>query len=267
MAFPNQVHMSEGEQFSVYNSQRWPVGMKGILPDGREFRFAEVGGSNIATARVCQSEVPGANFDELAVPAAEAINQTVLTITNGVTTIAKDDFKEGYINVEDDTGEGHLYKIKTNAAEGAGSANFDVTIENSQRWEETATANSGAKAKGIVVAWTTATTVGLTKSPYRDVIIHPSPPTAAVVGATCRALAANLFGWLQVKGPASVLTEGTLVIADSVQPSSSADGAVTPMTLTEGTPNTEIAANVGVCMEVAATTEESLIALSIPGFS
>ena len=263
MSFPSMIHGTEGEQFSVYSEKRHPLGTLMALPDGRSYRFANIGGTAIATARVCQSEVPGANFDELVVPAAEAAEETTVEITNGATTIAANLFNEGYINVEDDAGEGHLYKIKSHEVEGAGSANFDVNIERGKFYDD----DAGGNKHGLVVAWTSATTVGLTRNPYDDVIIHPSPPTAAVVGCTPRALAANKFGWLQVKGPASVLTEGTLVIADSVQPSSSADGAVTPMTLTEGTPNTEIAANVGVCMEVAATTEESLIALQIPGFS
>ena len=262
MAFPNQIALTEGEQFSVYSEKRWPFGLKGILPDGREYRFSEIAGTAVATARLCQMEVPGANFDELVV-AAEAAEEDTVAITNGATTFGKDAWAEGFLNVEDDAGEGHLYKVKSNAAEGAGSAAFNLVIERGKYYDD----DAGGNKHGLVVAWTTSTTVGLTKHPFQDVIIHPSPPTGAVVGVTPRALGANKFGWLQVKGPASVLTEGTLVIADSAQPSSTTDGAVTPFTLTEGTPNTEIAPPVGVCMEVAATTEQSLIALQIPGFS
>lgn len=263
MSFPSLIHMNEGEQFSEYTDQRWPLGQKAALPDGREYRYALIGGVNIATGKLTQAEVPGANFDELAVPAAEALGQTVLTITNGATTAVKDLFAEGYVNVEDDTGEGYLYKIKSSAAELAGSAPIDITIENSRRNVVTGAAEG---TKGLMLAWTTLTTVGLTKSPFRDVIIHPSPNTAVLTGVTPRPLTAARYGWLQVRGPASVLVQGTHVIGLSVQPSSSADGAVTPFTLTEGTPNTEITPVCGDCMEVAATTEHGLVNLKVAGW-
>ena len=60
-----------------------------------------------------QSEVPGANFDELALPAAVIVGDRTFNITNGVTTIALGDFDEGYLNVEDDAGEGRVYQIET----------------------------------------------------------------------------------------------------------------------------------------------------------
>lgn len=240
------LNAPEGEQYNTYTNQRWPLGTLMMLQDGRKFRFFENGATALAAGRLIQSEVPGANFDELAIPSAVAVNTKAFNVTNGATAITLNQFAEGYMNVEDDAGEGHLYKIAGNAAEAAGSAPFEVQL-----------------AHGILVAFTTATTVGLTKSPYRDAIIHPSPPTAAVLGVTPVAVAANAFGWVQTWGPCSVLTEGTLVIGDSVQASSSADGAVTPFTLTEGTPNVEITPVVGWCMELAATTEHSLVFLTI----
>lgn len=262
MSFPGLIFGSEGEQFSEYTSQRWPLGTKLLFDDGREYRYALIGASNIAAAKLCQSEVPGANFDELVVPAAVPIGTKSITITNGATTAVKDLFAEGYINVEDDTGEGHLYKIKGNAAEGAGSAPIVVDIVGGKRDVATST----DLLSGILVAWTTSTTVGLTRSPFAQVIIHPSPNTACLTGVTPRALTAGRYGWLQVRGPASVTTEGTVIIGLSVKPSASADGAVNPWILTEATPNTEITPACGNVMEVAATTEESLICLAVAGW-
>jgi hypothetical protein len=258
------IHGTEGEQFSVYSEQRHPYGTLMCLPDGRRYRFAEIGATNIVAGALCQAEVPGANFDELAVPAAVAQEATTLGITNGSTAINADDFNEGYVNVEDDIGEGHLYKIKDTPA--VGSTNLaSIEIERG-KWQDDPSAGDPNSKHGIVVAWTTATTVGLTKNPFKDVIIHPSPNTAVLTGVTPRALAANKFGWLQVGGPASVITQGTLAIGLSCQPSSSADGAVAPFTLTEGTPNTEITPVCGNVMEVAATTEESLVNLRVAGW-
>lgn len=238
----------EGEQFNTYTTKRWPLGTKMVLQDGRAFRFALNGAVALSAGRLVQSPVPGANFDELAIPAAVPIGTRAFNITNGATTITADQFADGYLNVEDDTGEGHLYSIAGNDAEAVGSANFEVRLK-----------------RGIIVALTTATTVGLTRNPFAAVIVHPSPNTARVLGVTPVAVAAGAYFWLQTSGPCSVLTEGTLVIGLSCQPSSTADGAVTPFTLTEGTPNTEITPVVGHVMEVAATTEHSLVHLLLDG--
>ena len=246
MAFPSVIFAPEtsGEHFNSYTNKRWPYGTKLILQDGREYRWSKIGATLVATGKLVQSEVPGANFDELALPAAVAANAKEFDFTNGASTIAAGDFDEGFLNIEDDAGEGHLYKIIDHDADGAGSAAVTVFL-----------------ATGVILAMTTVTTVGIVKHPTKDVIIHPSPQTAAVVGCTTREMAANRFGWVQTKGPASVLVQGTHVIGDLVVPSATTDGACMPSAAYE----TDGPA-VGTCMEVAATTEHGLVALDILGF-
>jgi len=251
MSFPALIHGTEGEQFSTYTDKRWPLGTKMILQDGREYRFGQAAGTGIAVGKLCAATANGGNFDELAIPTAVAAGTRTFNITNGATTIAANDFEDGYVNVEDDTGEGHLYKIKSHGIEAAGSAAVEVTL-----------ANPG----GVKVAFTTSTTVGLMTSPYKDVIIHPSPNVTALVGVTAAAVTADYYGWFQVRGPGSVLIDGTVVIGDSVMASDATDGAVEAFGLTEGTPNVEIAPIVGTVIEVAATTEHGHILLDVPGW-
>lgn len=235
------------EPYNTYSNRRYPLGTLLITQDGRKFRFCENGAVALSAGVVVQSPVPGANFDELAIPAAVAAGARAFSITNGATAITADQFAGGYLNVEDDAGEGHLYLIEGNAAEAAGSAAFEIRL-----------------ASGIETALTTASTVGLTQHPFADVIIHPSPATARLVGAAPHAVAANEFFWAQVGGPASVLTEGTLVINEKAFDSATADGAAAPGVLTEGTPNTGLGQHeVGIVMEVAATTEHSLLFLTL----
>lgn len=257
MSFPALIHGTEGEQFSVYSEQRHPLGTLMCLPDGRSFRFTEIGGSNIATSRLCAHPAQDANFDELAVVAAEAQEEVTVEITNGATTIAANLLDEGYVLVEDDAGEGHLYKIRSHEIEAAGSANFDVTFERGKWYDD----DAGGNKHGLVVAWTTATTVGLFRAPFRDVIIHPSPPVTALAGVTPRALNANKFGWLQVGGFASVLTDGTIVIARKVMASDAVDGAVEVMVIDPA--GVDDYQEVGVCVAVSADTEHSAIKLTL----
>lgn len=248
MGLVNVVPGVEGEQFKFTADQRFALGARMVMADGREFRYAKMGAAAGAPGNLYQSEVPGANFDELVVPAAVAVGSKTVTVTNGATAITKDMFAEGYLNVEDDAGEGRLYKIKSNTADAA-SGPVTITL---------------AVGASIQVALTTASTVGLTKNPLMSVIIHPSPPTAALAGVAVAAVTAAYFCWLQTRGPVSVLGTGTLVIGKSCVASVTVDGSVDPPALTEAAPNTGLDQQfVGTVMEAAATTEYSLVNLKI----
>lgn len=257
MAFPNIIFGNEGEQYNTYAAEvgndnvprsRWPVGTKMVLQDGREFRFGQAGASTLAVGKLDVAPAIGANFDNLVVPAAVAAGEKEVTITNGATAIAAGDFADGYLNVEDDAGEGELYKIKSHTVDGAGGAAVTVTLYS-----------------GLKVALTTASTVGLAPSPYRNVIIHPSPPVSLVVGVPNAELTTLRWGWFQTRGVASVLADGTPTIGLSAMASNAVDGALETWGLTEATPNTEIAAAVGLTIETAVDTEYGLFALAIPG--
>ncbi len=231
-----------GDQFSggsTADQRNHPLGSGMIFADGRRFRYGRAAATEIATARLCQQTLNDANFDELVVPTARSIGDKQVTITNGVTAITVDLFKDGYLNVEDDTGEGYLYTIAGNSAAANGAA---ITVDIRDR-------------SGLQVAWTTATTVNVFASPYGRIIIHPSPATAMLVGVTPRVIAASRYGWFQTWGPASVLVEGTHVINEKVIDSGSADGAVAPTASTAAGEEYYV----GVVMEVAATTEQGII--------
>lgn len=220
------------------------LGQKMELPDGRVFRFVKNGATEIPAGRVVQAPVPSANLDEL-VTAAAAVGATRITITTGSTALTKDTV--AYVNVEDDAGEGHLYAVASNPA-------IATTTTDALDLYPT---------DPVKVAITAASTTTVVISPYTGVIIHPSPSTAPVLGVTQTTLAANYYGWVQTRGLCSVLTDGTLVIGNSVMASDAVDGAVEPWGLTEATPNTEIEPAIGIVHEVAADTEHSLVFLRI----
>lgn len=229
-----------GNQFGVTDDQRnHPLGSVMVFADGRRFAYGRAAGTEIATARLCQQTLNHADYDELAVPTARAIGDRAVTVTNGATAITVDLFKDGYLNVEDDTGEGYLYTIESNTAD-AGSGTVTVNLRES-----------------LQVAWTTATTVNLFANPFGRVIVHPSPATAFLVGVTPRVVTASDFAWFQTWGPASVRVEGTHVINEGVIDSATADGAVAPTASTAAGEEFYV----GICMEVAATTEQGIIYL------
>lgn len=241
MALPNVAFIGNGTQFVVGTAKTSPLGTAGYMADGRKFRFGLASATQIATAKLCQQTLNDAAFDELVVPTARAVGATTITLTTGAVAVAQDYLQDGWINVEDDAGEGYLYSVASNAAAATTSA-LTITLN-----------------EPLQVAWTTSTTVGIFGSPYGAVIIHPSPALAMLVGVTPRVIPASQYGWFQVAGPASVTTEGTVIINERVIDSASADGAVAPTASTAaGEEN-----YVGVVMEVAATTEQSIIWLQI----
>lgn len=198
MSFPNILFGPEGEQFNTYDTasadfpnQRFPLGTLLVQRDGRCFRFAENGGTALVVARLIQGEVPNASWDELLIPTAVALNGKTIVVTNGTAVIVADEFTGGYLNIEDDAGEGYLYLIGSNSSAGNGAA---ITV-------------NLAPGHSLQVAITTATTVGIWKNPFKDVIVHPSPATALLAGVTIKPLAANAGGWLQTGGIASVLID------------------------------------------------------------
>lgn len=232
---------------AVYDSSStndYPLGTRLITFDGRSFRWGENGGTPGVAGSVYQSEVPTANDDDVAVAAAAAIGDVNLTLTSNSEAIVADEFNGGYFVITDDAGEGYAYAV-IDTPSASSATNYTLTL-----------------ATGIEVALTTSTTGFLLKHPLKDVIIHPSPPTAAVQGAMTSAISANEFGWLQHQGVGSVLVEGTVVIAKMVRASESTDGAVTPVDLDESGRDEAI---LGVAAGANTSTgEEAPIILDIP---
>lgn len=233
-----------GDQFSgssTTDQRAHPLGSRMVFADGRVFAYGHAGGTELATAVLCQQTLNSANFDELVVPTVRAIGDKTITLTTGATAVTVDQLKDGFVNVEDDTGEGYLYTIASNDAAGTTST---LTIR---------------LREGLQVAWTTATTCGIYVNQWDVVIVHPSPATARLLGVTPRVIATPNYGWFQTEGPASVLTQGTVIINEGVIDSASVDGAVAPTASTAAGEEHYV----GITMEVAAGGEHSIINLQL----
>jgi len=229
------------DPFSTSTTQLYPLGTELYYAD-RVFRYAQAGGTALAVGKLMQSVVPLAGHIDEAVAVSVAGDTTLTFTPNTVTTddLAANELADGYIYINDDTGEGYAYRIKSHPAITGGTAGVLTLYD------------------PVLLATGASATATVLHHRYRKVIIHPSPPTAAIAGVTVCPIAANSYGWLQVQGLCPVLIDGTVVIKNSVVPSANTDGAVMAAI------DFQLEQIVGHVMAVNATTEYGAILLSIP---
>jgi len=173
------------------------------------YRYGLVGAADIGLGVLCQAPVPAAVHHDLVPAASYAVGTKQVTLTIGAADIAANEYAGGWLHVNDGTGQGQCLRILSHpAATGSTACTFTLIDP-------------------VTTAFDVANTLcAITRNPYSQAIIHPSPPTAQLVGVPVAAIPAGYYGWFQVRGPAAVLTDGTLYIYQQVRPSASVDGAV-----------------------------------------
>jgi len=248
MAFPLTIQGPYQGWLTPTSTQKCPLGAYMVFPDGRVFRYAQAGAVNLAIGRLMQQAVvTSGHTKDLAVPAAVAVGATAVTITNKTTAITANMYEEGYLFVNDVDGEGQNCKIKSHPAESTGTGSCVITLIDED---------------ALIVALTTSSQVGLRKNPFDDVVVNPTTITGIPVGVTPVAMTALRYGWLQIAGPAAVLTNGTVVLGKQVSPSGTVAGAVDVRPLNSGDTDGQ-EPPVGYVMSVAADTEFSLVYLTL----
>ncbi len=240
MSFPNIVHGSEGDLFHNSANEDVPVGTLMITEDGRKFRFTEMFTSAAAVGSLYQTEVHLVDQSAEAIATLAAGVVTLTDVGSTTSAVVLDELINGYIYT-DNAVTLPMMRIKSNTAIGIGGTG---TVE---LWIKTPTAIAAGN------------TVSYFKNPWRDVIIHPSPETAALVGIPKVAISANQFGWLQTAGPCSALYGSATAIAgigDPVCAGSAVDGSV--MGMANGTPDTKVQVGSALGL-VEADTEQTPI--------
>jgi hypothetical protein len=220
--FTNVIYGFPGDEKLTYSYRHVPLGTKLILPDGREFRFALNGASAGAQGKLAQAAAVVTNHVGQTVAAAAAVGDRTVSLTLGATALTADQYRDGFLVIEDSagTGFGAVYSIDTHDAVGS-AGTFVCPLQGK-----------------ITKALTTSSKYSLIKNPYDSIVIHPSPPTAAMAGVWQTDLAAAAYGWVQTRGVASLLQQGAWTAGVVLAASASVDGAVAAYALTEGTPNT-----------------------------
>ena len=233
-----------GDEKVTGTTQLHPYGTRMVLPDGRVFYYGQTDGA-ITAGKICQSAVGIANHDmDLATNTASAGDKSV-TVTVGGTAVTADQYANGYLYINDGTGEGHNYKIRQHdAIDSSGSGAINLY-----------------DGDAIAVGFAAATIAGLAKNPYKDFIVYPTTSTGHAVGVTATDFDDDDYGWLQTWGPAAVLCDVAFVIGNHVRVSDGTAGSAEPLDR-DGTHENE--ETIGVASLIApVTTDYGYVNLTI----
>ena len=192
------------------------LGEKVELADGRIFRFAKAGASNITRGYLQLAPAPITNHHNMACDAA-AIGAFEVNVTPGATGGNANIYSEGYLGINDVDGEGSVYKIKSHAAI-TSSTEFTVNLFDPI----------------VNVALTANSEATLVHNSYNGVV-EAAVEEQQPAGVPLRSISAGDYGWLQTRGIAAVLSGEDYAVGSNLTQHASTAGALDETDTTYGT--------------------------------
>jgi len=182
-----------------------PLGTRGVLPDGRVFRYCENSGAAKEAGRLLQAAatLQSGNFDmDVAVESTfggagfNAIgDQDIALVTSDLTldtVLPADFYADGWLYINDGPGEGQVHRISSHTSQDSDAS----TVLRIHLAGDDALAST---------ALTTASLTGLIASPYYQPVETDLDTTLTqIIGVTPTAIAASVYFWVQTWGPAAV---------------------------------------------------------------
>ena len=169
------------------------LGTLRITDDGRKFRYCKNGAGALLAGNCVAAAAIGATVMNEACASAHAVGDTLFTetITAG-TAYAENYFRDGFLQINDATGEGHQYRIESSTAVGSAGTSITLTLKDPIRV--------------ALVASTSEFTIA--HSPYNAVVTTTAEENLCVGVAPIGVTAAYYF-WAQTGGPALAVVAGT----------------------------------------------------------
>lgn len=192
------------------STQEFPLGQLAQDPNnGDVYKYVLAGATALVPGKLYDG---AANITDHAnmTTAAAAIGAVLVTVTPGATAGAANLYAGGYLVVNDVTGEGYTYKVKSHPAITASTA-FVVTLEDS-----------------LIVALDATSQCTLVHNQAKGLIIHPATETGVPIGVAVYAITALYYGWVKKEGCVALLQDAsTGGIGTSVAASTTTAGAGT----------------------------------------
>lgn len=216
--------------FSNSANQLHELGAKVVTNDGRAFRYAKAGAADLVAGNLLQAPAIVANHQNMAT-STQAAGDTTVTVTLGATAATANQYAGGFLTLNAGTGKGYSLRIKSHPAANSG-ATLVLTLEDPFQ-----VATSSSDTKSCLIA-----------NPYSGVIQMPTTATSSAVGVATYIISAGQYGWIQVHGPVSVLSDASIAaVGLGLIPSTTTAGCVTVSTATGG--------NIGYALQAGVSAE------------
>ena len=206
--------------------------------DGRSFRYAKAGGTTLVPGKLQQSPAEDtSNFQNLTVTAPAAGATSI--VTTSTVTLTVNQLAGAFLTISTaSTNAGQVFRVAGNTAATAAVCTFYLDDP-------------------VVYAPTGTTKIDVHPNPYNAVVVNPATASSAPVGVALYKVTNAYFGWLQVKGPTSILADGTITVGTALDASNGTAGAV------EAHAEAGVQAPVGTALTGVATTEYGMVQLNL----
>lgn len=204
MAMLSPSSFTETSDVALYG-----VGQRYTDGQGRVFRYAKAGASNLARGKLTVAPTVVANHINLSFQTAPTDGDTTVKVTLGATAATADYYKDGQLVVNDGTGEGRAYGIAGNsAADSSGTCTVYL--------------KEAIDIDGAV----SETNVDLLANNWSGIVISATDQADFATGVPVVAITAGEFGFVQTGGPASVLFDEAVTNGLAVTIGTGVAGAV-----------------------------------------
>ena len=205
---PNQLFNQS--LFEESSTQKHKIGTVRRLSDGRTFVYAKNGSSALSAGKLCVAATIVANHVNQVVGDDAAIGDRVVKVDLGATALTANQYQDGYLIINDATGEGHTYKVRGHAAANASDTSVPIYLYD-----------------GLLVALTADTSeYSLMKHPYDSVVVSVTDQADMPVGIPPIAVTADYYFWIQTWGCCSALADETLAVGRALTTGTGVAGAL-----------------------------------------
>jgi len=253
MAFPTTVYLSYGMEKAETSTQKHRLGTRAETPDGRVFYYSKNSSAAITPGgKICNGIAAVAAHDmDVPTTAAHSVGDTTISIEVPTTDLTLNQYKDGYMIINDGPGQGEVYRIKSNPVHDASDDNTVIfTID---------------EPDGIRTALTTSSLWGLVYNPYTDVFIVDGDGTMTTgpVGVNPMPVTASYYFWIQTAGIASVLSGAAVAVVGDAIGVSQASGESGAFDLWDASSEEDTRA-IGHAMGIASVdTDNQIVMLAI----
>jgi hypothetical protein len=225
----------------ISSTQQAKLGTLVETIDGRRYRYAANAAVELAIGLMNEQSAIIANHANKTVTAAVTVGSKQVSATLGATAATVNYYKDGYLLVNDNTGQGAAYSVAGHAAVASSGV---ITVD----LNEPITTALGATSEVTLLA-----------NPWKGVIVVPSAATSGgnPAGVNNILVTASYFCWLQTGGVCAMLSGTTpQTLGDAVsQEASGVAGSASPAVAT--------CPIYGTAMQLGVATEYQLVYLRI----